>query len=283
MAIAADTLLEEARCLGCNSEASEASLLKLGLWQRMVTGVDEAVASFVARSGITSVAQIAAVTALVANAMAHGWWSKCDLIYPFVGGTAGAHAQNLKSSNFTITWNGTVTHDANGITGDGATGYGATGYIPASSGQTLLNSTHVGLYRRTTGGSSGTYAGVDDGISVIRFTRGFAAATVLSIVNALSGANYTLTSLAFSMGVRSSLTEAKFFTGGVDKGGDATVPTALPGISLFVLAYNNSGAPAFFSNANLAGLTAGSGITFATYQNMAADWQAFNTALGRQV
>src|SRR6185295_17394845 len=120
------------------------------------------VASFIDRAGITSAAQIAALNTLVLAAKTNGWWDKCDLIYPFVGGTAQAHAQNLKSESFTITWNGAVTHDANGITGDGATGYGDTGYVPSSSGQVTLNSAHLGIYRRNAGTNNRVYAGASN-------------------------------------------------------------------------------------------------------------------------
>jgi len=159
VAVDSNILLEETRCLGCNSDASEAGLLTLGLWQRLASlaDVDEIVDSFVSRSGISDATQIAAVTALVTSARVHGWWDLCDIIYPFVGGTAGTHAQNLKSSSFTITWNGTVTHNANGITGDGATGFGDTTYIPSSSGQMILDSTHASFYRRTTGTASNRF------------------------------------------------------------------------------------------------------------------------------
>jgi hypothetical protein len=52
---------------------------------------------------------------------------------------------------------------------------------------------------------------------------------------------------------------------------------------LFVLAYNNNGAAAYFANNNIAGVTLGSSITFAEFQVMAADWKTFQTTLGRQV
>ena len=49
--------------------------------------------SFVSRSGITDSGQQAAVSALVSAAKTHGWWTNCDVIYPFVGGTSNSCAQ----------------------------------------------------------------------------------------------------------------------------------------------------------------------------------------------
>jgi hypothetical protein len=82
------------------------------------------------------------------------YYSKLAVFYPMIGGTAASHAINAKSpSAFTIIWNGTVTHDANGeqTTGD-ATSYGTTSYIPR--GKLSMNNTHLAIYNRTniTGG-----------------------------------------------------------------------------------------------------------------------------------
>jgi hypothetical protein len=65
-------------------------------------------------------------------------------LYPFVGGNAIAHSFNLADpATARITWGGTVTHNANGITGNGSTGYGDTGVAPGSS---LVS---AGVYSRT--------------------------------------------------------------------------------------------------------------------------------------
>lgn len=80
------------------------------------------------------------------------------VFYPFVGGSASAHSFNLANSLYTITWGGTVTHNANGITGDGATGYGDTGLA-----QSVIGSTGGGCIY-TTGNSTAraTAFGVSD-------------------------------------------------------------------------------------------------------------------------
>jgi hypothetical protein len=91
--------------------------------------------SFIQRAGITDSGQKAAVAALVSAAKLHGWWTNCDAIYPFVGGTANSCAQNLLSSSYPITFGGNVWY-TNGIVGDGLTGYGDTGFNPASGAST---------------------------------------------------------------------------------------------------------------------------------------------------
>lgn len=56
--------------------------------------------------------------------------------YPFVGSSATGHSLNLISSSYQITWGGTITHNASGVTGNGSTGFGNTGILNSSLGQT---------------------------------------------------------------------------------------------------------------------------------------------------
>jgi len=245
--------------------------------------VNAAVNSFVTRAGISSQTQIDALLVLVEAAIAHGWWDLCDLIYPHVGATAGAHAQNLKSSNFTVTWAGAVTHNVNGITGDGATGYGDTGYNLRSSGQITLNSGHVGVYQRTlpTGAGGKHIAGAAIlGDAFFGVSRAFSGAFTGN-VNELTQSSLT-NSVGFGALSRISSTGKSYFlpTGSTT---DATSSINTVNLTLFLLARNLSGVMNAPSNGNVAGLTVGSGITSAIYQLMKADWQTFNTANGRQV
>lgn len=60
-------------------------------------------------------------------------FDKFTAFYPLVGGLASWHSLNLVNpSTFQITWNGTVMHNEQGITGDGVTGYGDTGFIKST-------------------------------------------------------------------------------------------------------------------------------------------------------
>jgi hypothetical protein len=84
--------------------------------------------AFFARASITDATQQAAVNGYVKALKHAGLWTKMTALYPFVGGTAAAHAQNLISSSHTITWFGGMTHDSMGATAtNGGVGYGNTG------------------------------------------------------------------------------------------------------------------------------------------------------------
>jgi hypothetical protein len=118
---------------------------------------------FFGRASITNLRQKGAINDFVVALKTHNLWTNLHAAYPFVGGTSTAHAINLLSGNYTIDWHGTVTHDANGITGDAASGYGDTGYNPAVMQTT--NSASFYVFQRlavpapTTNGGTGCYLG----------------------------------------------------------------------------------------------------------------------------
>jgi hypothetical protein len=56
-----------------------------------------------------------------------GVYNKIEAMYPFLGATANAHAINaIDSSTYFIQWNGGLTHNVSGVTGNGTNGYGNT-------------------------------------------------------------------------------------------------------------------------------------------------------------
>lgn len=273
-------LLSEASCFTCLG-VSTADSLALALWDSISQAIAiDPVADFIARAGITEQTEIDAVQALYDAAVANGWWDKCDLIYPFVGGTAQAHAQNLKSSNFTITWNGTVTHDSNGITGDGVTGYGDTGYIPSSSGQVTLDSVHLSRWRRSIGANSRVYCGSSDAGGTIALLKGGIGTTISGSANSPTANSVSSAVLGLSATARNDAADQHFYHDGVDTS-TAIASTSIPTMAMLILCQNATGVPSSFTAANISSVTLGSGLTFAEYQLMAADWAAFQTALGR--
>lgn len=244
--------------------------------------------SFVTRSGISNQTQIDAVTALVQSARDHGWWEKCDLIYPFVGGSAAAHAQNLKSSSFTITWVGAVTHNANGITGDGATGYGFTNYVPSVNGVNLtLNSVHIYAYKRTHPTIIGSlYYGA--GTSGLR-RLGVTAGTPSSVfggwfVNGPAILTINVTSLGGFCINRDDPLNADFYYASSVVTVSTPVGASIPNNNLTILA-RNSANPSVIAlcDVNLAAFTIGGALTQSEFIVMNSDIQTFQTANGRQV
>lgn len=275
-------LLDYAKCYACQGLSLYQTLMIAMLDQIYGETVEAIVDSFVERSGITDLTQIAALTTLVTSARANGWWELSDVIYPFVGGTAVAHAVNLKSQDYTITWAGTVTHNANGITGNAVDGYGNMNYDPSVDGvQYQLNSAHITLYRRTNGADFMWYvgtAGGPDHSAMRHFNAG-------SIVANLNGGAFSHVggSLGLVAGSRTGVsTDIAYAPNGSTA--FANPSGSIPSLNMSILAITGvDGIPGNFSNVNLAFLTVGGGISAAEYATMEADIQDFQTSLGRQV
>lgn len=74
-------------------------------------------------------------------------------VYPFVGGTANTHKFNLidprdADAAFRLDFNGTITHDSNGVLPDGATAYADTHLIPTNV-LSSVNSVSLAYYSLT--------------------------------------------------------------------------------------------------------------------------------------
>ena len=84
-------------------------------------------------------------------------WSKFKAIWPLVGGSAAAHKWNLKNPAdtdpaFRLTFNGSLTHDANGITPGGTTADFANTHFTPDNDFSLANSAAIGYYVRSISG-----------------------------------------------------------------------------------------------------------------------------------
>jgi len=245
-----------------------------------INTINRIIGSFISRSLISDPTQIAAVATLVTNAIDHGWWQQCDLIYPFVGGTSVAHAQNLKSENFTIAWSGSVTHDNNGITGDGASGYGDTGYSQLSGVSLGKFTSHFSLYLRTTGSINVRHFGTNVGASMF-MRNNFLNWIAFWIGVRLETSTGRVPKLGLLLATRTRTGQFLYTPDQIASDPSAN-PSDMNNSSLFILTANDTPL-SLFSNANYSSLTVGGEFTSGSYQIMKSDWQAFQTTLGRQV
>lgn len=228
---------------------------------------------------------IAALVTLVTGLKAANLWNSFNAIYPFVGGNSGSHACNLYDANtFQITWHGSVTHNANGITGDGLTGYGDTGFTPSiNAGVYNLNNASIGVYCRSASvgnnqmfmgcaGNSVTAAMVTSAGSV--FVDGLNTNSAAFIAAASFNGNIICT--------KTGVSTQSLYTPTASGSTTVSGTPALPNTSFLVLAYNNGGGgPALFTSANLAFAFIGAGFSasdIATIQNLVTQFQ---TTLGR--
>ncbi len=125
--------------------------------QRGISGNNASeVQTFIALGGITDITQIGALNTLYTDLNTAGLWNKIQVLYPFVGGTATAHALNLKNAaQYPLTFYGSAIHNTNGTTAVASTGsYFATTFDMATMS---ANDFSFGAYLRSPlNGAAGT-------------------------------------------------------------------------------------------------------------------------------
>jgi hypothetical protein len=126
---------------------------------RGVISWDTNALAFFTRAGITNLHEKTRINNLVTDLKAANLWTNFYALYPFVGSASNSCAQNLVSTNFSITWNGAVAFSRSGVTGDGVSANGDTGFIESTTGANT-NNLHIYAYAvDVLAGASGTYIG----------------------------------------------------------------------------------------------------------------------------
>jgi hypothetical protein len=247
---------------------------------------DSDAASFFTRSGVSNTTDKAAVNYLASRFKTFSLWTKMDAIYPMVGGGSTNDNRNLKANSFNITWNGTVTHNANGVTGNGSSGYGDTGFSPGSSGGVYtLNSCHFSWY---SGSSAPTVGGTVMGVATTGLDRFYIQVGSFDWNGTgphhTTGSTLDVNNLSefrgFVMATRTSSTASAIFC--PLNSATSTQPSInIPTDNVSVLARSFGGHDQF-SDINLRFASIGSGLSAADYANMKMIVDTFEGILGRK-
>lgn len=239
-------------------------------------------------TGVTlSVTYQQQITYFVLYLKDQGLWTKMYAIYPFIGGTAAAHAVNLKSpGTYNITWSGSVTHNSNGVTGDGATAYGNTAFNPSLISPSMNNSWSFSVYNRTASSSQATEMGCYDGANIIQICSANNTASGRPDVegnvpgrhaSAPSGGNQ-----GHIMGVRSSTTNMSLYVNGVLLATSATTNVApVPNAAIDVL--DRGGDNGEKSSKNICFGHMGTSLTTGESLILYSAVQGLESALNRQI
>jgi len=220
-----------------------------------------------------------AVNSLVIQMKADGIWSAMKAIYPMVGASAAACAQNLVSSSFTGTFTSGWTFSSTGVTPNGTSAYMNTGYNVSTEGS--LNSAHISAYIRNnvaTGSQIGAYGGTGTFHHLYaRYTDAKAYCGINANESSISSTNST----GFWVGSRIISTVQKlyrnnttFITGTVTTGSKVNR-------NIYVGATN--GGSVDYSSTQNAFSSIGDGLTDTEASNFYTAVQAFQTTLSRQV
>jgi hypothetical protein len=237
--------------------------------------------------GTLSSAEKTATNKLVLDLKSAGIWSSMKAIYPMVGASAAACAQNLKSSSFTGTFSSGWTFASTGVTPNGTSAYFDTTLIPSTS--LTVNSTHASIYLNTNNVPSssdpvdmGSFNGVTQALTLNQSSLAGLIFGSRNLGNFLTTTQATR--LGFGITSKTSATLTTLYKNGTsvangNSGG--TLPTFnayIGNLSLNVGTYSYG-----WINNKIAFSSIGDGLTDTQASNFYTAVQTFNTTLSRQV
>jgi len=227
-----------------------------------------------AAGGSLSATEKTAVDTLVKQMKLDGTWTPMKAIYPMVGASAAACAQNLKSSSFTGTFTSGWTFDSTGLTPNGTSAYMETG-LNASSNLSVTNA-HFSLYinvftnRGVVDSGNGLYPSIFfDQFSPTQFYYGVGVDDTVTLTNQLG---------FFQVNALSTMNLYKNGTSLKSKatGGTLNSRTLLLGAANFSV-------PFAFWSGKMSFSSIGDGLTDTQASNFYTAVQSFQTTLSRQV
>lgn len=259
-----------------------------GIVASQMSGIDADAQAFFDRvttaGGSLSATEKTAVNKLVLDLKGYSIWSKMKAIYPMVGASSAACAQNLKSSSFTGTFSGGWTYASTGVTPNGSTGYMDTTLIPSTN--LTSGNVHASVYIRTNTAAgtkqelgSNTSIANEEFSLIVRFTGDLAYPII-------GGAFYPSYSNNNSQGFwtinRVNTTNIQYYNRAT-KVVDSAQTNGMSTRSLYVGARNNTGTADRFSDRECAFASIGDGLNSTEASDFYTAIQAFQTTLSRQV
>jgi len=253
------------------------------------TSYDPDAQAFFTAAGITDTTQKNAWNQAVLSLKSNSLWSKFIALYPFIGGTATTHKYNAKDpqdldASFRIVFSGSITHDANGVTGNGTNGYGNTKIIPSVNFS--LNNSSGFIYSRTNvAGGYVDFGVIKSGAPQDRFQINIRNATNLfntacNSITLTGNANSNSQGL-FGISRTSSIGYSQ--SNNTTQTSVTDVSSVLNANEMAILAVNSGGTIANYSIRNYSFACFGSGLTDAECDTLYTIIQTYQTTLGRQV
>ena len=259
-----------------------------GLIASQIASFDADAVAFFGRittaGGSLSATEKAAVNTLVVDMKAAGIWTSMKAVYPMVGASAAACAQNLKSSSFTGTFSSGWTFSSTGVTGNGTSAYMNTGYNPSSDADTTVNNFHHSVYinNGVVGNCiQGCYNSTGGETDILPSYSG----QLYAMINNTGGLGVTNTTrIGHFIGSRYQTNSIQYYLSASQLLSTASTPAALKNnLNYYIGLLNDNGTPTF-GNASRIGLSSlGLGLSPTQAGNFYTAVQTFQTTLSRQV
>ena len=258
---------------------------------RAATGVDADAAAFFSRvytaGGALSYTEVSATETLVADMKSAGIWTAMRAIYPMVGASAAACAQNLKSSSFTGTFTSGWTFASTGVTPNGTSAYMNTGLAPSTN--LSSNNNHISFYSRTqnssiNGVNMGSFLSGSNEVWLSVYYAAVSRKIYLSGAYGTNDANVNNTNTrGLHIGSQTSTTSRKLYFAGSLVATNSTSYSTTYGTNNFYIAANGKSIPTDFTPHQCAFSSIGDGLTDTQASDFYTAVQALQTTLSRQV
>ena len=221
-----------------------------------------------------------ATNQLVLDMKSAGIWSAMKAIYPMVGASAAACAQNLVSASFTGSFSSGWTFASTGVKPNGISATFDTNYNPLTQGLNV-NSNHFAFYLRTGNTSQSVVDGgqIDNKwLSAVYFTN---QTYIYNPSNTYTISVASTSSNNLSINTRRSSTDFAFFKNNVKMGTSTTAN--VQSFTSTNLHFGSAGGAAFWSPRENSFGSIGEGLNDTQAANLYTAVQAFQTTLSRQV
>jgi hypothetical protein len=227
-----------------------------------------------------------ATNQLVLDMKSAGIWSAMKAIYPMVGASAAACAQNLKSSSFTGTFSSGWTFASTGVTPNGVSAWFDTNYLLHTSNAYSNTNMHVSHYSRTDT-NTGAQVDMGGGSTIVSVFNNFyqRITTIGGTMGNLQLDGTTANSLGFGIKSATSSTSLKLYKNTSLLQTITTTQTASSniGVNMAIACQYNTTMPSNFSSRQCAFSSIGDGLTDTQASNFYTAVQAFQTTLSRNV
>jgi hypothetical protein len=242
--------------------------------------------------GTLSTTEKNAVNTLVIQMKTDGIWTKMKAIYPMVGASAAACAQNLKSSSFTGTFTATGwTFASTGVTPNGTSAYMDTGFVPNTNFNSN-NDISFGQYMRSlsplgnnTGFmGSGDVSTFNNGVyMIVRFSDSNSYNRVASNTNPIPIQNTTSFTSGFYALTRENSTSFNWYKNSTLIYNTLNSSTGRTTNTFYANGAVNLGASTQYGGGECNFSFIGDALTSTQISNYYTAVQAFQTTLSRQV
>jgi len=238
-----------------------------------------------AAGGTLTTTEKNATNKLVLDMKSAGIWTSMKAIYPMVGASAAACAQNLKSASFTGTFTSGWTFASTGVTPNGTSAFFNTG-LNASSNLTFANN-HISAYiYNNVAGAYDMGCSLDTGTVVdeLALLCRHSSNQIYYSVDAVYNCSVAITnSQGHTLGTMSGTNTQNIYKNGTNLRSVASGGSQLSSFNVYIGAINCGGTALYFSNHTYSFNSIGDALTNTQASNFYTAVQAFQTTLSRQV